>query len=49
VASDTESEGSQIAPPAYIMKDLKVAIKSIITEDKEKFLDDMALDSDQDF
>ena len=49
VASDAESEGSQTAPPAYTTKDLKAAIKSMTTEDKEKFLDDMALDSDQDF
>src|SRR5579863_10285213 len=49
VASDAESKGSQTAPPAYTMKDLKAAIKSMTTEDKEKFLDDMALDSDQDF
>src|SRR5579863_7249326 len=48
-ASDAESEGSQTAPPAYTTKDLKAAIKSMTTEDKEKFLDDMALDSDQDF
>src|SRR5579863_8781648 len=48
-ASDTKSKESQIAPPAYMTKDLKVAIKSMMTEDKEKFLDDMALDSDQDF
>ena len=48
-ASDAKSEGSQTAPPAYTMKDLKAAIKSMMTEDKEKFLDDMALDLDQDF
>src|SRR5487761_1260217 len=47
---DADSEGSKDDPPAYTTKDMKVAIKAMTTEEREEFLDTMALETDeQDF
>ena len=47
---DADSEGSKDDPPAYTTKDMKAAIKAMTTEEREEFLDTMALETDeQDF
>ena len=50
VTSDEESEKEEEdAPPPYTKKKIMAAIKALSVEEREDLMDNMALESDQDF
>jgi hypothetical protein len=48
-SSDEDTEKEDEAPPAYTKKNLMAAIKKLSVEEREDLLDNVALESDQDF